>query len=82
MYANRDEKSVIFARELRELTARHSDRLSVTHWLESVQGMPTAAHLVALITPESDHRRRHCPPHGLPRPGWADSARDPHFHVT
>ena len=41
-YANRDEKSVIFAAELRELAARYADRLTVLHWLESVQGFPPA----------------------------------------
>lgn len=40
-YANRDEQSVIFAAELRELVAAHPDRFTVVHWLESVQGLPT-----------------------------------------
>lgn len=40
-YANRDERSVIFAAELSRLAAEHPDRLSVVHWLESVQGLPT-----------------------------------------
>ncbi|SDD15910.1 ferredoxin--NADP reductase [Nocardioides lianchengensis] len=40
-YANRDESSVIFARELTELAAEHPDRLLVVHWLESVQGLPS-----------------------------------------
>lgn len=44
-YANRDERSVIFAGELRELAARHAGRLTVLHWLESVQGLPTRAQL-------------------------------------
>ena len=35
VYANRDERSVIFAAELRELAGRFPDRLTVTHWLES-----------------------------------------------
>lgn len=62
VYANRDEKSVIFARELRELSARHSDRLSVTHWLESVQGLPTAAQLAAAIPGHRDHSVYVCGP--------------------
>ncbi|WP_367650388.1 2Fe-2S iron-sulfur cluster-binding protein [Nocardioides sp. zg-DK7169] len=41
LYANRDERSVIFAAELRRLAAEHPDRLRVVHWLESVQGLPT-----------------------------------------
>ncbi len=40
-YANRDEQSVIFAAELRDLVAAHPDRFTVVHWLESVQGLPT-----------------------------------------
>jgi len=40
-YANRDQDSVIFAAELRELAATYSDRFTVVHWLESVQGLPT-----------------------------------------
>lgn len=40
-YANRDERSVIFASALAELAAAHPDRLQVVHWLESVQGLPT-----------------------------------------
>jgi 3-ketosteroid 9alpha-monooxygenase subunit B len=44
-YANRDERSVIFAAELRELAAHHAGRLTVLHWLESIQGLPTRAQL-------------------------------------
>jgi 3-ketosteroid 9alpha-monooxygenase subunit B len=40
-YANRDERSVIFADELTRLAAEHPDRLVVVHWLESVQGLPS-----------------------------------------
>ncbi|MET3960087.1 3-ketosteroid 9alpha-monooxygenase subunit B [Marmoricola sp. OAE513] len=40
-YANRDQDSVIFAAELRELVEQHPDRFTVVHWLESVQGLPT-----------------------------------------
>lgn len=48
VYANRDERSVIFAEELRELAARYPDRLVVMHWLETLQGLPTARHLRTL----------------------------------
>ncbi len=44
-YANRDESSVIFAAELRELAARYAGRFTVLHWLESIQGLPTRAQL-------------------------------------
>lgn len=46
-YANRDEKSVIFAAELAQLAATHPDRLVVVHWLESVQGLPSHAQMKA-----------------------------------
>lgn len=42
VYANRDEKSVIFAETLRGLAAEYPDRLTAVHWLESVQGLPSA----------------------------------------
>lgn len=50
-YANRDEKSVIFASELAALAAEHPARLLVVHWLESVQGLPTQEQLRAFIEP-------------------------------
>ncbi|MCW2785656.1 MAG: 3-ketosteroid-9-alpha-hydroxylase [Marmoricola sp.] len=40
-YANRDQESVIFAGELRDLVAEHPERFTVVHWLESVQGLPS-----------------------------------------
>ncbi len=46
-YANRDERSVIFAGALAELSAQHPDRLQVVHWLESVQGLPTQEQMKA-----------------------------------
>ncbi len=46
-YANRDERSVIFAPEWAALSAEHPDRLIVVHWLESVQGLPTQEQLKA-----------------------------------
>jgi len=50
-YANRDESSVIFSAELRELVARAPGRLQVIHLLESVQGLPTVDTLAALAAP-------------------------------
>lgn len=46
-YANRDERSVIFAEELTRLAAEHPERLVVVHWLESVQGLPSQEQLKA-----------------------------------
>lgn len=51
VYANRDDRSVIFAGELAALAAAHPERFVVVHWLESLQGLPTAAGLAALAAP-------------------------------
>ena len=48
LYANRDEKSVIFKNELKALAEAHPARLSVIHWLDSVQGVPSVAQLAEL----------------------------------
>jgi 3-ketosteroid 9alpha-monooxygenase subunit B len=56
VYANRDEASVIFGAELAELSRRHPDRLVVLHWLETVQGLPTAAQVAELVRPYADGR--------------------------
>ena len=48
VYANRDQESVIFAELLRQMAAEHPDRFVVLHWLESVQGLPTAEHMKAI----------------------------------
>lgn len=50
-YANRNENSVIFGKALRELTALYPDRLSVVHWLESVQGLPNPTILATQLAP-------------------------------
>lgn len=62
VYANRDEQSVIFAAQLRELTARHPDRLSVIHWLESVQGLPSTGALNKLLAPFASRAVHICGP--------------------
>lgn len=61
-YANRDEKSVIFARELTELTAAHPGRLLVLHWLESVQGLPNQDALQSLAGAFPEHDAFLCGP--------------------
>ncbi|WP_343602331.1 ferredoxin--NADP reductase [Mycobacterium sp.] len=53
IYANRDERSVIFGDALRELAAKYPDRLTVVHWLESLQGLPSAAALAQLAAPNT-----------------------------
>src|SRR5690349_3578903 len=39
VYANRDERSVIFGQALAALSQQHPQRLQVIHWLDSVQGI-------------------------------------------
>ncbi|MGK8488582.1 2Fe-2S iron-sulfur cluster-binding protein [Nocardia asiatica] len=62
IYANRDERSVIFAAELADLTARHPDRLRVVHWLETLQGLPARAQLAALAAPWAEREAFVCGP--------------------
>src|SRR5699024_2356527 len=62
LYANRDEDSIIFADELATLAREFGDRLTVVHWLESVQGVPSESWLRALIAPRADRRAFLCGP--------------------
>ncbi len=62
VYANRDAQSVIFASALAELTQRYPERLVVVHWLESVQGLPSAANLAALAAPYTSREVFVCGP--------------------
>jgi 3-ketosteroid 9alpha-monooxygenase subunit B len=51
VYANRDERSVIFGSLLRGLAAESGGRLVVVHWLDSLLGLPSVAALAALARP-------------------------------
>jgi len=51
VYANRDERSVIFGSLLGRLAADSGGRLVVVHWLDSLLGMPSVAALAALARP-------------------------------
>ncbi|MFF8807771.1 2Fe-2S iron-sulfur cluster-binding protein [Streptomyces omiyaensis] len=62
LYANRDETSVIFRDELRELTAAHPGRLLVVHWLESLQGLPVPERLAAALAPYAAREAFLCGP--------------------
>jgi 3-ketosteroid 9alpha-monooxygenase subunit B len=62
VYANRDERSVIFADELVSLAKRYGDRLVVVHWLESVQGLPDVAQLRGLAAAYTSHEAFLCGP--------------------
>ncbi|WP_300677777.1 ferredoxin--NADP reductase [Nocardioides sp.] len=61
-YANRNESSVIFARELAEMASLHPDRVLVVHWLESVQGLPSQAQLKAFAAQYADFSAFVCGP--------------------
>jgi 3-ketosteroid 9alpha-monooxygenase subunit B len=62
IYANRDEGSVIFRSQLRRLEAAAGQRLLVVHWLDSLQGPPTAAGMAALARPYASHDAFICGP--------------------
>lgn len=62
VYANRDEKSVIFAETLRDLAAKYPDRLTAIHWLETVQGLPNVQALSELFAPFSGREAFICGP--------------------
>lgn len=62
VYANREPESVIFADELRELANKDPQRLTVIHWLENLQGMPTSPALAGLIDPYTNYHAFMCGP--------------------
>jgi 3-ketosteroid 9alpha-monooxygenase subunit B len=62
LYANRDERTVIFGNALRELAAKYPDRLTVVHWLESLQGLPSANALAQFAAPFTDRQAFICGP--------------------
>ncbi|OXI96422.1 MULTISPECIES: ferredoxin--NADP reductase [Burkholderia] len=62
IYANRDERSVIFRAELQQLAQRHPGRVRVIHWLDSVQGIPPQRHLEELARPFSQQETFICGP--------------------
>ncbi|MGD0241973.1 MAG: ferredoxin--NADP reductase [Streptosporangiaceae bacterium] len=67
VYANRDERSVIFAAALRELVAGNAvegagGRLAVVHWLDSLLGVPSAAAIAALTRPYAAYEPYICGP--------------------
>jgi 3-ketosteroid 9alpha-monooxygenase subunit B len=51
VYANRDERSVIFGQALKDLAAAAGPRLLIVHWLDVLQGLPTAEQLTSLVRP-------------------------------
>jgi 3-ketosteroid 9alpha-monooxygenase subunit B len=51
IYANHDERSVIFGAALKQLAAAAGSRLAIVHWLDVLQGLPTSDQLVPLVRP-------------------------------
>jgi 3-ketosteroid 9alpha-monooxygenase subunit B len=47
LYANRDERSIIFREELAALLHKFAGRISVTHWLDDTQGFLKAGNVKA-----------------------------------
>jgi 3-ketosteroid 9alpha-monooxygenase subunit B len=62
VYANRDERSVIFGASLRRLAASAAGRLVVVHWLDSLHGVPAAAAIAALARPYAAYDAFICGP--------------------
>jgi 3-ketosteroid 9alpha-monooxygenase subunit B len=61
-YANEDESSVIFARQLAELTGEYADRFTVVHWLVSLQGLPSERQLALFASYFSSYTAFVCGP--------------------
>jgi 3-ketosteroid 9alpha-monooxygenase subunit B len=56
VYANRDERSVIFGSALRQLAGSAGSRLLVVHWLDLLQGLPSGPLLAPLMRPYSGYQ--------------------------
>jgi len=62
IYANSDERSVIFGPRLAELRSGAPDRLVVLHWLDVLTGPPDAAALRELARPYAGYEAYVCGP--------------------
>jgi 3-ketosteroid 9alpha-monooxygenase subunit B len=62
LYANEDESSVIFARQLTELAEEYADRFTVVHWLVSLQGLPSGKQLALFASYFSSYTAFVCGP--------------------
>ena len=62
VYANADERSVIFAGRLQELARAEPGRLVVLHWLDTLSGPPGAAALRELCRPYARYDTYLCGP--------------------
>lgn len=62
LYANRDEQSVIFRDKLNVLAHDYPLRLTILHWLETVQGLPQVDILQTMLSPFSSRPAYLCGP--------------------
>ena len=62
VYANRDDRSVIFGSVLGRLASESAGRLVVVHWLDSLLGVPSATAIAALARPYASHEAFICGP--------------------
>lgn len=62
VYANRDPDSIIFRDELGALSDAYGERLTVVHWLESVDGLPSAAGVAAAVAEHGNRQSFICGP--------------------
>jgi 3-ketosteroid 9alpha-monooxygenase subunit B len=62
VYANRDDRSIIFEHELDELESRHPGRFRITHLLDSVQGFLTPETVRAVASGDLDRDFYLCGP--------------------
>jgi 3-ketosteroid 9alpha-monooxygenase subunit B len=62
IYANADERSVIFGAELGRLRSQAAGRLTVVHWLDSLNGPPDRAGLRELARPYAGYPAYLCGP--------------------
>ena len=59
IYANKNEKSIIFSSVLEELASKYLNRFKIIHWLENIQGLPN---LLELVKPYKDYETFICGP--------------------
>ena len=62
LYANRDADEVIFRDRLVALQHEHGARLTVVHWLEQVQGLPSTEALQGMLGPYAGREAFVCGP--------------------
>lgn len=56
-YANRGEADVIYAQQIQQLAADHTDRFTLISWLETHKGLPTVEKLAEEFSPIASGRK-------------------------